>query len=96
MLKEHIKEINVNTNDKNYLQLLQQAKQKIISTRIQVARAASRTQFELYWWLGEQIVTAQNKHGWGKAVIEQLSTDSPPSHFPLPQTEAQSFLQYPP
>ena len=75
MLKEHIKEINVNTNDKNYLQLLQQAKQKIISTRIQVARAASRTQFELYWWLGEQIVTAQNKHGWGKAVIEQLSTD---------------------
>lgn len=75
MLKESVKENSVNINDKNYLQLLQQAKQKITSTRIQVARAASRAQFELYWWLGERIVAAQNQYGWGKSIVEQLAID---------------------
>lgn len=61
--------------DKRYIDLLEKAKQKVISTRIQVAKAATSGQFELYWWLGEQIVTSQNSYGWGKSVVEQLSTD---------------------
>lgn len=65
----------VSTTDKRYLQLLNEAWQKITSTRIQIAKAASRSQFELYWWFGEQIVAAQNKYGWGKSVIEQLAKD---------------------
>jgi len=74
-MKDITKDHPVSKTDKRYLQLLNEAKQKISSTRIQVAKAASKSQFELYWWLGEQIVTAQNKYGWGKSTVEQLSDD---------------------
>lgn len=62
-------------NDKRYAQLLNEAKNKVSSTRIQIAKAASRGQFELYWWFGEQIVLAQNKYGWGRSIVEQLAND---------------------
>ena len=61
--------------DQNYLDILVEAKQKILSSRIQIARAASREQFNLYWWFGQNIVEAQDKYGWGKSVVEQLAKD---------------------
>lgn len=61
--------------DKRYLQLLDDAKRKVSSTRIQIAKAASRGQFELYWWFGENIVANQIKNGWGMSVVEQLAKD---------------------
>ncbi|MHB1221249.1 MAG: DUF1016 N-terminal domain-containing protein, partial [Gammaproteobacteria bacterium] len=61
--------------DKKYITILEEAKQKILSSRIQIAKAASREQFTLYWWLGQMIVEAQTKHGWGRSVVEQLSVD---------------------
>ena len=61
--------------DIKYLELLEKAKLRIISTRIQIAKTASREQFELYWWLGEHIVASQNIYGWGKSIIEQLAKD---------------------
>jgi predicted nuclease of restriction endonuclease-like (RecB) superfamily len=61
--------------DKKYLQLLDEAKRKVSSTRIQVAKAASKGQFELYWWFGENIVANQIKNGWGMSVVEQLAKD---------------------
>jgi len=64
-----------NNTDKRYLELLGEARQKVSSTRIKIARAASRSQFELYWWFGQKIVEAQEKHGWGKSVVEQLAKD---------------------
>lgn len=70
-----IKENEFSSANKHYLQLLDAARQKITSTRIQVARAASRSQFELYWWFGQHIVSAQNKYGWGKSIVEQLAKD---------------------
>jgi len=74
-MKEITMENSINPTDIHYLQLLNETKQKINSTRIQIARAASKGQFELYWWLGEQIVTAQSKYGWGKSIVEQLASD---------------------
>lgn len=71
----------INKNDsfdiKNnyYVKLLQNAKQKIISTRIKIAKSVSYEQFDLYWWLGQHIVEAQEKYGWGQSIIEQLATD---------------------
>src|SRR5690242_3410667 len=64
-----------NATDQNYLQLLQEVKQKIQVTRTQAAKAVSQQQISLYWWFGQQIVTAQMKHGWGKSVVEKLSID---------------------
>lgn len=74
-MDEIIKEGELIVTDKRYLQLLDEARQKVTSTRIQVAKAASRGQFELYWWLGEQIVAAQNKYGWGRSIVEHLAKD---------------------
>ncbi len=74
MIKTH-KENLISTTDARYIQLLNDAKQKINSTRIRIAKAATRSQFELYWWLGEQIVAAQTKYGWGKSIVEQLAGD---------------------
>lgn len=72
---DEIKKDEFLTSDNRYLELLESAKQKVTSTRIEIARAASRNQFDLHWWLGEQIVNAQDKYGWGKSIVEQLSKD---------------------
>jgi predicted nuclease of restriction endonuclease-like (RecB) superfamily len=74
-MKEITTENPVSPVDNEYLNLLAEATQKITSTRIKIAKAASRSQCDLYWWFGEQIVAAQEKHGWGKSVVEQLSKD---------------------
>lgn len=70
-----INEKEFNSADQRYLNLLSDVRQKVASTRIQVAKAVSKGQFELYWWLGEHIVKAQKTHGWGKSIVEQLSKD---------------------
>jgi len=61
--------------NKHYAELLEDAKKKVLSTRIKVAKTACKEQINLYWWLGQQIVQAQEKHSWGKAIVEQLSAD---------------------
>src|SRR5690349_10212348 len=69
------KKDNFNPTDQNYLQLLQEAKLKVQTSRIQAAIAASQQQIALYWWFGQQIATAQSKYSWGKSVVERLSKD---------------------
>src|SRR3990167_1800171 len=61
--------------NKNYARLLESVKRKIISARIKISKTACHEQIGLYWWFGQQIVKTQEKHGWGKSVIEQLSLD---------------------
>lgn len=61
--------------DSEYLKLLDDAKNKIISTRIRAAKAVSKEQLTLYQWIGEKIVRSQEEYGWGKSVVEQLSID---------------------
>lgn len=65
----------VDVSDKKYLQILEETKQRILSSRIKLAKAASREQFQLYWWLGQKIVESQEKFGWGKSIVEKLSID---------------------
>jgi hypothetical protein len=48
---------------------------RIHSARISTARAASRELILLYWDLARGIVEKQQPLGWGKAVVERLSTD---------------------
>ena len=58
-----------------YKDFLEQAKTQIQGTQIRVAAAVNRELIALYWWLGEHIVNSQEKHGWGKSVVERLSQD---------------------
>ena len=58
-----------------YKSFLQQTQRKIKDIRLQVTYSANRSLITLYWWLGENIIKNQNKHSWGKGVVEQLSKD---------------------
>jgi predicted nuclease of restriction endonuclease-like (RecB) superfamily len=62
-------------NKEAYFALLEATKNKILSTRVSVAKSACREQMELYFWIGEHIAKAQQVHGWGKRVVEKLSQD---------------------
>jgi predicted nuclease of restriction endonuclease-like (RecB) superfamily len=58
-----------------YKNFLEQTQKKIQNIRLQTAYSANKALIALYWWLGENIVKNQEKHGWGKSIVEQLSKD---------------------
>lgn len=59
----------------DYPQLLAELKSRIQNARVQAHLAVNRELIRLYWDLGRMIVERQKIEGWGKAVIERLSTD---------------------
>jgi len=61
--------------DENYLAFLAGVKDQILYTRIRIARSANSELIKLYWWLGKHIIDHQEKHKWGKSVVERLSKD---------------------
>jgi len=58
-----------------YGKFLNEIKSRIISARIQAVRSVNRDLIKLYWDIGRNIVERQEKFGWGKSVVEQLSRD---------------------
>jgi hypothetical protein len=54
---------------------LQDVKAVIKTARIAVARAANQELILLYWDLDRGIVEKQEGLGWGKSVVETLSTN---------------------
>jgi predicted nuclease of restriction endonuclease-like (RecB) superfamily len=58
-----------------YKDFLEKARTQIQETRVRAATVVNRELIALYWWLGEHIVISQDKHGWGKSVVERLSQD---------------------
>lgn len=65
----------LNPSDKNYQKFLSSVITQIGTTKLRIARSATREQMVLYWWLGNSIEEMQTKYGWGKSVVERLSTD---------------------
>jgi predicted nuclease of restriction endonuclease-like (RecB) superfamily len=59
----------------DYPQLLSALKSRIQTARIQAHVAVNRELVRLYWDLGSMIVEKQEIEGWGKSVIERLSSD---------------------
>lgn len=70
--KQAIENLNLS---KKYLSFVEDVKQQIQKTRIQISCSANRGLIELYWWIGQQIVERQIQHGWGKAIVERLAED---------------------
>jgi predicted nuclease of restriction endonuclease-like (RecB) superfamily len=58
-----------------YTEFVCSIKQRIQTSRVQAYRAINRELIDLYWSLGKEIVERQERHGWGKSVVEQLSAD---------------------
>lgn len=58
-----------------YVKFLNEIKSRIVSARTQAVRSVNHELIKLYWDIGKSIVERQEKFGWGKRVVEQLSSD---------------------
>jgi len=63
------------TDLNDYQQFLNAAALQIREARTRSIQLVNRELVSLYWWVGEHIVISQEKHGWGKSVVERLSKD---------------------
>ncbi|MFN6469511.1 MAG: YhcG family protein [Nostoc sp. SerVER01] len=59
----------------NYKNLLMEIKQRIRSAQYEALRAVNRQMINLYWDIGQMIVTQQQGASWGKSIVEQLAKD---------------------
>ncbi|MDO8737222.1 MAG: DUF1016 N-terminal domain-containing protein [Thermoleophilia bacterium] len=65
----------VQPGNAEYQQFLSELKSRIARARQQAYRSVNRQLISLYWEIGCDIVDRQERLGWGKAVVEQLSRD---------------------
>jgi predicted nuclease of restriction endonuclease-like (RecB) superfamily len=61
--------------EKEYVQLVYEAKERIVSARISAARRINKELINLYWDLGDMILHIQESSGWGESVVQRLSKD---------------------
>lgn len=61
--------------DAEYRTFLQEVRSQVQSARVQAAKSVYRHLAALYWSIGKGIVERQERLGWGKSVVEQLSKD---------------------
>lgn len=59
----------------NYLQLVQQLKKEIQSSRIKAALAVNVGLLQLYWKIGRSIAEREDIKGWGTKIVVELSKD---------------------
>ena len=58
-----------------YPDLLAEVKERIRAAQYEALKAVNAELVGLYWDIGRLIVTRQADEGWGKAVVEKLSSD---------------------
>jgi len=61
--------------NKDFKNFIKDIKQKIYSAKHKAILSANRLMIELYFDLGKEIVTRQEKYGWGKSIVEQMSKE---------------------
>ena len=61
--------------DEHYNRLLASVKERIRKAQYNALKAVNKELIALYWDLGRMIVDRQRKHGWGKAIVENLAED---------------------
>lgn len=59
----------------SYPEFIVSLKQRIRSAQIKAAVSVNRELVLLYWQIGNDILTRQEREGWGAKVIDRLSTD---------------------
>ncbi|MGB3949384.1 MAG: PDDEXK nuclease domain-containing protein [Bacteroidia bacterium] len=59
----------------HYKRFLSEIKDKIRKAQYEAMKQVNATLLTLYWEIGKSIVEKQKEHGWGKSVVETLSTD---------------------
>ncbi len=63
------------TENKTYLQFVQEVKQQILRSRYQAAKLVNKELLLLYYSIGKMIFEKVQKEKWGHAIIDNLSKD---------------------
>jgi DUF1016 N-terminal domain len=58
-----------------YRALLTDIKARVRVAQIKASLSVNRELIQLYWDIGEVIVSRQRSQGWGKSVVERLAAD---------------------
>ena len=58
-----------------YPEFIVSLKQRIRSAQVKAALSVNRELVHLYWQIGDDILTRQEREGWGAKVIDRLSSD---------------------
>ena len=61
--------------DEHYNRLLASVKERIRKSQYEALKAVNKELIRLYWDIGRMIMDRQKKHGWGKAIVENLAED---------------------
>jgi predicted nuclease of restriction endonuclease-like (RecB) superfamily len=61
--------------NRDFQNFIKDIKQKIYSAKSKAILSANRLMIELYFDIGKEIVSRQEKYGWGKSVVEQMSKE---------------------
>ncbi len=70
-----------------YRKLLEDIKARIQTAQVRAGLAVNRELVLLYWSIGREILTRQDREGWGAKVIESLARDL---HFSFPEIKGLS------
>jgi predicted nuclease of restriction endonuclease-like (RecB) superfamily len=58
-----------------YVDMLRSIKAAVRDSRLYAQRTVNRELIGLYWTIGREIAQRQEKEGWGRSVVERLSSD---------------------
>ncbi len=64
-----------NIKSTNYVQFLNDLKNKVATSRYKAALSVNKELILLYHYIGSEILNSQKQHGWGAKIIDQLSRD---------------------
>ncbi len=61
--------------DREFRSFVKDIKLKILSSQYKALKNVNKELINLYWGIGQSIVSKQEKYGWGKSVVKNLSTE---------------------
>ena len=61
--------------ENDFTNFVKEIKAKILSSQYEALKAVNKELINLYWEIGKDIVEKQEKFGWGKAVVKNLSNE---------------------
>src|SRR3989338_8648864 len=66
---------SIPTVSREYRLFLTEIKERIRAAQYEALRAVNKELIGLYWDIGKRIVEQQEKHSWGKSIVETLAGD---------------------
>ena len=65
----------ISTTDENFTTFVKDIKNKIFSSQYEALKEVNKELINLYWEIGKNIVEKQELFGWGKSVVQNLSSE---------------------